>query len=605
MTPIIFAYPILYKMELDKLLRNKLFIICFFFIPISLILTSLIPQFRDLFFQLENIDNNIKIKSSTLRYILFYYMKFIYLVMLLIIFIRIKKTHNKIFIPLCITVIVFLSLSLEQLESNFLGTTLQLKLILFFFLTIMFYFITPDFDTSFKESKVVNIIFSLSPIKLFIGFIFLEIIVFQLTLMALNYIIFDIKSSKVFSYTVTISFFSGLVITFILVTLIRFFNHYIKLLKKTNMKLNESNNAKSLFMANISHEIRNPISGMIGISSIIKNKVKDSDSQKYISELIKTSNNLMVLIDDILDFSKSEIGILKLNYSTHSLKGIIDNSLNIIKLNLEEKKLKFHLNISPSTPDLVYIDSTRLSQVIINILSNSIKFTDKGHINMSVSSYKYNNKHYIKIKIEDTGIGIKKKYHSKIFDKFFQIDNPMIKNYKGSGLGLSISKSIVKAMKGKINFKSSYGKGTTFEFSFLNDTSKLNLTAPKKIKKDPLSIKILIAEDDLINRTILIECLKSIGCKKIDISDNGQQALDKMIKNDYDIAFLDVQMPIMDGISAIKNIREKKSKLPVFVIITANKSDYLLDKCKSLNIKDIIIKPIKKYQIERSINIFT
>jgi len=372
-------------------------------------------------------------------------------------------------------------------------------------------------------------------------------------------------------------------------------------LKRKFKETEFTSKVKSQFLANLSHEIRNPLNAIIGLTNTLSKTALSDEQRKFISSISISSDNLMGILNDILDLSKIEANKIEVNMDDFHFKTFINQIIAIYENKAVEKGLQIIFTISADIPEYINTDSKKIKQILSNLIGNAIKFTNQGIIKITVDTFESNIKEtLLKFSISDTGIGIKKEDFPKIFQSFTQLDSSTKKAYPGTGLGLSITKNYVELLGGKIAFDSEYGKGTTFYFQIPfnnveNKQTSLNQKEEEKLIL-PKEIYILVAEDDAINRMYLSSFLLSQGWK-IDIAKNGLEALEKWEQNKYDIILLDGQMPKMDGFEAAKIIREKEkannSKTPIIAITgyTINeKNEQFVD----AQIDDYVIKPINE-----------
>ncbi|NVO04197.1 MAG: PAS domain S-box protein [Bacteroidetes bacterium] len=362
-------------------------------------------------------------------------------------------------------------------------------------------------------------------------------------------------------------------------------------------KAETANKAKSEFLANLSHEIRNPMNVIIGMTNSLQRTNLSEEQLKYLRSLKISSNSLMNMLNDVLDFSKIEANKMVLANNDFNLLKCTTEIISIFEGQAEQKNVKLKLTFNKNNPEFLYGDESKLRQILVNLIGNSLKFTTLGKVELLVSQRLFkNDQHFIKFTVKDTGIGIKKADFSKIFESFTQIDSSTTKIYSGTGLGLAIVKSFTNLLNGTIKFDSKYKKGTTFTvvIPFLKSKIAKEMT-PVEIKKESRKLSILVAEDDGINQLYIKDFLQLQGWE-VDSAFNGLQAVEKFSKNKYDIILMDGQMPKMDGFEATKKIREfenGKSRIPIIAItgyaVSGDKARFL-----ESGMDDYITKPINE-----------
>jgi len=371
------------------------------------------------------------------------------------------------------------------------------------------------------------------------------------------------------------------------------------LLEATLQEAQSATKTKSEFLANMSHEIRTPLNGIIGAINLIDQKELNSEQQNLLEIIHFSSNSLLNLINDILDYSKLEVGKMEFDNIAFNLRDLVESIIDSFAIKAYQKNIELLSHMSPNTIEECTGDPYRLHQVLNNLISNAIKFTDNGEVHLFLEMID-NQDHMgmFRFKVTDTGIGIAEEKISEIFESFKQADGSITRRYGGTGLGLPIAKQIIELMGGRVSVTSKIGSGTTFEFEIPLLLKSLEPLA-RKIDSDQITnSRILIVDDNLTNRHILSEILKSYNFKHAAVG-SGKKAIQKVKEADdenrpFDVILMDVQMPEMDGFVAISKIKELElTKQPKIAILTsvARKED--LQKARDLGIHKYLQKPVK------------
>lgn len=372
-----------------------------------------------------------------------------------------------------------------------------------------------------------------------------------------------------------------------------------------------SDKAKEEFIANMSHEIRTPLHAISGLSKILKKSALTNEDSKLVSYIAQSGEHLQSLINNVLDFTKITAGEFKLNDSSFSFSDIVEQLKSILFSLAEEKKLILDFKVSNQIYDLLIGDELRLKQSLLNLLSNSLKFTEKGTIFLTAKPIEDNEKNQLlEIIVADSGIGMSDEFINRIFDKFSQEDSSLGRKYGGTGLGMAITKGLIDLMKGTINVTSQKNIGTSFtiHIPFEKNLQKLIRNEDDIAVKNKLNeIKILIVEDNKINLLVANTLLAFYGIKTFEAK-NGKEAIDHPNLNEVDLILMDLQMPEMDGFTATKYLREKLSiKVPI-IALTANALKTEIERCFEIGMNDYVLKPYNESQlmdaITKNLNLF-
>ena len=369
-----------------------------------------------------------------------------------------------------------------------------------------------------------------------------------------------------------------------------------------------ANEAKSRFLSNISHEIRTPMNAIIGYSNFLLESLQKEKEKEYIEHIKKAGKTLLELINHTLDLSKIEAGKMIINPEPMDIRELKDEIENLFALRISEKDLEFKVELDDSIPPFLVLDETRLRQILINLIGNSIKFTDDGYVKLGIKKFKQisQDKIDLAIIVEDTGIGIPENQQEKIFEAYTQQENQQTGKYGGTGLGLAITKRIVNKMNGEITVDSEVNKGTLFKIILKNvkiaDSTDIEEDKVSELSDNFNNEKILIVDDVLTNRKLIENALSNYNLQ-LTTASNGREAVDKARKIKPDLILMDLRMPKMDGVEATKILKQKNQTrdIPIIALSAQTLGEKSPD-FKEKGFSGYIIKPINVRALLETIN---
>jgi two-component system, sensor histidine kinase len=394
-------------------------------------------------------------------------------------------------------------------------------------------------------------------------------------------------------------------------------------LRKISYLAQSADKLKQDFLANMSHELRTPLNGILGMAEVLRDTDLSMEQREYLDAIKQCGHDLLRIVNNLLDLSSAVRGALKLRQRVFHLRPCLEPVIRALHERCRKKGLQSGVMSDPNIPERLHGDPERLQQVLLNLLSNAVKYTTTGGVELAVTPWENGrgengapiagasacNIVMLHFRVADTGMGIAQDKREDIFEAFNLSEELLTKKYAGAGLGLPIARHLVQMMGGRIWFESTPGQGTTFHFTVVLEEPTTDRPQQEHAEPEdapPQKLDILLVEDEEISRFLARVMLSRMG-HEVTCAENGAQALELLAENDFDLVFMDIQMPVMDGITAVKEIRKKESgvrnpDIPV-VALTVFSMQGDKDRFLEAGMDEYLTKPVEQQRLERAIRL--